>query len=143
VRTKPPAGAAQSSLDAARLEELRELGAPVLTRLTTVFREQAPVNARQVKEAAEAADGSWVRLSAHKRKGSALAVGAGPARAKCELLVAMGRRGAPRRGGGSGAAFGGLVDEACLALDQEAGGGSPPAKAGSASTGDTGPLGRL
>ena len=39
--------------------------------------------------------------------------------------------------------LGGLVDEACLALDQEVGGGSPPAKAGSGSTGDTGPLGRL
>ena len=142
-RTKPPAGAAQRSLDAARLEELRELGAPVLARLTAVFREQAPVNARQVMEAAEAADGSAVRLSAHKLKGSALAVGAGPLAAKCELLVAMGDEERLDEAADLAPALGGLVDEACLALDQEVGGGSPPAKAGSASTGDTGPLGRL
>ena len=114
-----------------------------MARLTVVFREQAPVNARQVMEAAEAADGSAVRLSAHKLKGSALAVGAGPLAAKCELLVAMGDEERLDEAADLAPALGGLVDEACLALDQEVGGGSPPAKAGSASTGDTGPLGRL
>ena len=113
---------AKGPLDAARLEELRELGAPVLARLTGVFREQAPVNARQVLEAADAADGSAVRLSAHKLKGSALAVGAGPLAAKCELLVVMGDEGRLEEAAGLAPALAGLVEEACLALDQEVGG---------------------
>ena len=60
-----------------------------------------------------------------------------------EVLVAMGDEERLDEAADLAPALGGLVDEACLALDQEVGGASPPAKAGSASTGDTGPLGRL
>ena len=96
-----------------------------MARLTGVFREQAPVNARQVLEAADAADGSAVRLSAHKLKGSALAVGAGPLADQCELLVVMGDEGRLEEAADLAPALAGLVEEACLALDQEVGGASP------------------
>ena len=113
----------QGPLDSARLEELRELGAPVFARLTGVFCEQAPLNAREVLEAAEAADGSAVRLSAHKLKGSALAVGAGSLAAKCELLVIMGDEGR-------------LEEAAALApeLAELGRGGVPGARSGSSLT---------
>ena len=103
LRTKPPAGAAQSSLDAARLEELRELGAPVLARLTrgvprTGAGERPPGDggcrgSGWVGGAPQCSQAQGQRAGGRRR----------PARREVRTPCGHGRRGAPRRGGGSGA----------------------------------------
>jgi len=116
-----PSASALASLDPARVAELRELGEPVLASLAAAFREQGPSDAGQVLGAVEAGDAQALRGSAHKLKGSALAIGATRLGQTCARLEAMGQAGTldevPELAQGLQA----LVEEAGQALDREAG----------------------
>ncbi len=80
-------------LDAARLDELRELLAGQFEVMLQAFREDVPARIAALEQAQAAEQPNQLRNTAHALKGAALNIGAGPLAKSCQLLSDAVRQG--------------------------------------------------